>query len=161
MRMCAARLKTIISSVVILGLAGACSPAVIGGGGEGSEGYVTYGTGGVRVYPYGNVFTAPVSLTSESDIAIAYTDSPIQITYQVKSVVMPDGDFYAAHDFDTTSWLGVGQEYRHRGDYKNYVSTEHYEMRGKAVSCLYRDGTYCPIGVNQPDSQYFSVVAGF
>lgn len=153
--------RTALVALAIGLLGSACVPSFrTGSGGEGG-GRSTIATGGVRVYPYGEEFTAPASLTSESDILIGYTDMPIQITFEVKSYALPGNTFWAPHDYDTSNWLSTGGTYTHRGNYKTYDRQGNYEMRGRAVACLYRDGGPCAIGANASDSQLFTIIDGF
>lgn len=145
-------------------VASACAPGVYatcsneGGDCTGAD---TFASSGVVVYPYGNVFTAPAELTSETGILVDYSDVDIQITYSVSSHTVPGGSFYKGHGYDTTPYLGTGDEYTHRGVYGTYSEQGVYEMRGKGISCSYRNGEPCYVDRNQPDSQKFEIVEGF
>jgi hypothetical protein len=155
------RLRIGAGLLLILILMGACVPSVRTGSG-GESGYnQSIVTGAVWVYPNGNLFTKGQALTSDANFLVGSTDSPIQITYRVDSYTVPGNNFWAPHDYDTTKWLRTGSTYQHYGDYKVYTHAGNFEMRGRALACLYNDGGPCFIGLNNADSQFFEIIDGF
>lgn len=140
---------------------GACLPGAGTGGGK-NEGGNTAWVYGVAVFPYGELFTAPANLTSESTVGVAYTDVKAQLVYRVRARSVPEGASVFQHDYDTTSWLGTGdQDEPHRGDYATYDEPGTYDMSFEALACLYRNGDPCIGERDIRASQLFDVIDGF
>ncbi|HEY7874093.1 MAG TPA: hypothetical protein VIG64_03115 [Actinomycetota bacterium] len=160
------RTISVCACAIALALTGsACTPgATQGGTGPGSEyEYDTFAISGVTTYPYGDTYTAPARLTSEASILIDYTDAPIRITYSVKSYTIGTGasSYYTTHDLGQTPFLDTGDNYQHRGDYLTYDEQGEFDMRGRGISCQYRDGEPCTIDRNEPETFKFTIIEGF